>query len=69
MAMLSDGVAFLSNASSGIEAVIHFGLAAGIAVATVHAFLAGDRRIESVVFCCFGEASMKAHEKALAALD
>ena len=43
--------------------------AAGIAVATVHAFLAGDRRIELVVFCCFGEASMKAHEKALAALD
>ena len=32
LAMLTDGIAFLSNASSGIEAVIHFGLAAGIAV-------------------------------------
>ena len=31
LAMLSDGIAFLSNASSGIEAVIHFGIAAGIA--------------------------------------
>ncbi len=37
MAMLSDGVAFLSNASSGIEAVIHFGLAA--AVATFSSFV------------------------------
>ena len=32
LAMLSDGVAFLSNMSSGIESVIHFGAAAGIAV-------------------------------------
>ena len=32
LAMLTDGIAFLSNASSGIEAVIHFGLAASIAV-------------------------------------
>ena len=32
LAMLSDGIAFLSNLSSGIEAVIHFGSAAGIAV-------------------------------------
>ncbi len=32
LAMLSDGVAFLANTSSGIEAVVHFGLAAGIAV-------------------------------------
>ena len=31
LAMLSDGIAFLSNASSGIEAIIHFGIAAGIA--------------------------------------
>ena len=31
LAMLSDGIAFLSNTSSGIEAVIHFGVAAGIA--------------------------------------
>ena len=31
LAMLSDGIAFLSNTSSGIEAVIHFGFAAGIA--------------------------------------
>ncbi len=32
LAMLSDGIAFLSNVPSGIEAVVHFGLAAGIAV-------------------------------------
>ncbi len=31
LAMLSDGIAFLSNASSEIEAIIHFGIAAGIA--------------------------------------
>lgn len=32
LAMLSDGIAFLSNASSGIEAVIQFGIAAALAV-------------------------------------
>ncbi|MDA1036374.1 MAG: hypothetical protein O3B65_05775, partial [Chloroflexi bacterium] len=32
LAMLSDGIAFLSNVPSGIEAIVHFGLAAGIAV-------------------------------------
>jgi predicted RND superfamily exporter protein len=32
LAMLSDGIAFLSNLSSNIEAVIHFGSAAAIAV-------------------------------------
>ena len=32
LAMLSDSVAFLSNTASGIEAVIHFGIAAGIAM-------------------------------------
>ena len=32
LAMLSDGIAFLANASSSIEAVVHFGLTAGIAV-------------------------------------
>ena len=32
LAMLTDGVAFFSNAASGIEAVIGFGIAAGIAV-------------------------------------
>ena len=32
LAMASDSVAFLANTSSGIEAVIHFGIAAGIAV-------------------------------------
>ena len=31
LAMLSDGIAFLSNASSEIEAIVHFGIAAGIA--------------------------------------
>jgi predicted RND superfamily exporter protein len=32
LAMLSDSIAFLSNTSSGIESVIHFGIAAAIAV-------------------------------------
>ena len=32
LAMLSDGIAFLANVTSGIEAVIGFGIAAGIAV-------------------------------------
>ena len=32
LAMLSDSIAFLSNTSSGLESVIHFGAAAGIAV-------------------------------------
>ena len=31
-------------------------------------FLAADARLESVIFFCFGEASVKAHEKALAFL-
>ena len=40
--------------------------AARIAVATVSAFLA-DRAIpEKVIFCCFGEASVRAHRTALA---
>ena len=34
LAMLSDGIAFLSNTSSDIEAIVHFGIAAGIAVAS-----------------------------------
>ncbi len=34
LAMMSDSIAFLSNLSAGIEAVIHFGSAAGIAVAS-----------------------------------
>ncbi|MDA0232425.1 MAG: MMPL family transporter [Chloroflexi bacterium] len=34
LAVVSDGIAFLSNASAGIEAVVHFGLAAGIATAS-----------------------------------
>ena len=34
LAMLSDSIAFLSNVSSGIEAIIHFGIAAGIAAAS-----------------------------------
>lgn len=32
LAMASDGIAFLANASSGIEAVVHFGIAAAVAV-------------------------------------
>jgi len=42
--------------------------AAHIALTTTAAFLTGEERIEQVIFCCFGEASMRAHEKALAAL-
>ena len=34
LAMLSDGIAFLSNAASEIEAIIHFGIAAAIAAAS-----------------------------------
>ena len=34
LAMVSDGVAFLANTSSGIEAVVQFGVAASIAVAS-----------------------------------
>ena len=34
LAMLSTSVAFLANTSSGIEAVVHFGVAASIAVAS-----------------------------------
>jgi len=43
--------------------------AATIAVSTTAAFLTGEERIEKVVFCCFGEDTMKAHEKALAGLE
>ena len=42
------------------------GRAAGIAVGTVADFLAGEERLEKVIFCCFGEASAAAHRKALA---
>ena len=34
LAMFSDGIAFLANASSDIEAVVHFGIAAAIAVSS-----------------------------------
>ena len=43
--------------------------AANIAVSTTAAFLTGEDRIEKVVFSCFGEASLKAHEEALAGLS
>lgn len=39
-----------------------------IAVTTVAAFLAADRQITEVVFCCFGAASAELHRAALAAL-
>jgi O-acetyl-ADP-ribose deacetylase len=39
--------------------------AARLAVATVRDFLAGDDRLEKVVFCCFGQASVDAHRAAL----
>ena len=34
LAMLSDGIAFLSNSASEIEAIVHFSIAAGIAAAS-----------------------------------
>ena len=39
LAMVSDGIAFLSNVPSGIEAVMHFGISAGIAVASAFVVL------------------------------
>ncbi|NQV47210.1 MAG: macro domain-containing protein [Rhodospirillaceae bacterium] len=38
--------------------------AAQIAVSTVKQFLDGDDRLKRVIFCCFGEASLKAHQRA-----
>ncbi len=42
--------------------------AAEIALSTVVNFLDGEERITNVTFCCFGPASLKAHEAALRAL-
>lgn len=42
--------------------------AAAIAVGAVADFLKQDRTLAKVIFCCFGAASKKAHEKALADL-
>jgi len=39
LAFISDSIAFLSNTSAGIEAVIHFGLAASIAVGSAFVVL------------------------------
>ncbi|MBS24949.1 MAG: hypothetical protein CMQ28_04840 [Gammaproteobacteria bacterium] len=39
LAMVSDGIAFLSNVPSGIEAVVHFGISAGVAVASAFVVL------------------------------
>ncbi len=40
--------------------------AAGIAVATVRSFLqAGSHGLEQVIFCCFDDACVQAHEQAL----
>ena len=41
-------------------------LGAAIAVATVSEFLAGNGSIAEVVFCCFGQGSVSAHERAMA---
>jgi len=43
--------------------------AAAIAVATVADFLAGEERLDKVIFCCFGEASAAAHRRALLTPD
>jgi O-acetyl-ADP-ribose deacetylase (regulator of RNase III) len=43
-------------------------LAAGITVATVAEVLARDRVLKTVIFCCFGEDSTKAHQMALEGL-
>ncbi|MSO92065.1 MAG: O-acetyl-ADP-ribose deacetylase [Rhodospirillales bacterium] len=42
--------------------------AAAIAVKTVADVLEREKTLSRVIFCCFGEASRKAHEKALAGL-
>ncbi len=39
--------------------------AASIAAATVAHFLFGDETLARVVFCCFGEASVRTHQSAL----
>ena len=39
LAMFSDSIAFLSNVSSGIESIIHFGIAATIAVVSSYIVL------------------------------
>ncbi len=39
--------------------------AARIAITTAAGFLAGDEVLETVIFCCFGRASVEAHEAAL----
>ena len=43
--------------------------AAHIAVTTVNQVLAADDTLERVIFCCFGQASVDAHQRALAAAD
>lgn len=43
--------------------------AAGIAVATVAAFIEGTDAIERVIFCCFGDEAMAAYRAALADLS
>jgi O-acetyl-ADP-ribose deacetylase (regulator of RNase III) len=43
-------------------------LAAGIPVGTVAEVLARDHVLETVIFCCFGEDSTKAHQMALEGL-
>ncbi len=40
--------------------------AARLAVATVAAFLAGERTLEQVIFCCFASESAALHEAAMA---
>ncbi len=42
--------------------------AAEIAVTTVAGFLSAEGSVERVVFCCFGEASRDAHQRALSRL-
>ena len=42
--------------------------AAEIAVTTVAGFLSADGSVERVLFCCFGEASRDAHQRALSRL-
>jgi len=42
--------------------------AAAIAVETVQSFLADDDRLQCVIFACLGAESLRAHEKALAAI-
>ena len=71
LAMLSDSVAFLSNTAGGIESVVHFGLAAAIAVASAFIVLgvavpAALMRVDMVRGVARGPATVRGRALAVA---